>query len=365
MDPTTWGAGRLLRPYDQSAWVHRAIRLKVDEISRVPLKFYAGTMEHTDSAFLAWWDYPFLTAAKRPLALHDVRRQLGSWPDLGGEFFILLGDDWLAPSFSRRWQRRCRGRSSPGPTGCSTFCAWARSSAGGSPMPARRSDTLLPEQVIHSPEWNPCDDFRGSRPCAWSSTPPRPTLPGEGLYVRNLMRNNGDQGVYVIGKEGQMPTDAQREQIRRRPAGKAGPGSLRGDFSAAFLTGDIDIQDAKAQTPDADLNAGRILNRHEDLHRPGRAALHGRREGGLQHCRADSDRFTLITGSTCRFRPRWKCRAQQGRQPHAGQAHHRPGRLGRSSGHASRAPRADRHRDEASSAPGCRSRTRTNTSISG
>lgn len=290
--PDNWGAGKLLRPYEQSAWVHRAVRIKVDEIARVPVKFYAGETEYSDAAFLAWWDNPFVTAAKRPMALHEVRRQLGSWPDLGGEAFVVLGDDWLAPSPARRWQalsrpivarpERMRHIVQMG-----QIVGWVFTDAGN------RQTTLLPEQVIHSPEWNPYDDFRGlSTVKVVFNAAEADYLAG--LYVRNLMRNNGDQGCYIIGK-GQMPTDVQREQIVAALREKRAR-AMRGDFAPVFLTGDIEVEDPKAQAPDADLNAGRILNRHEIFLGlgvpPSMADVKASYSIG-----ADSDRFTLITGS--------------------------------------------------------------------
>jgi SPP1 gp7 family putative phage head morphogenesis protein len=290
--PDNWGAGKLLRPYDQSAWVHRAVRLKVEEISRVPMKFYSGHTEFADPAFLEWWNNPFLTSAKRPLALHDVRRQLGSWPDLGGEFFILLGDDWLAPGIARRWQSLSRPIiARPDKMhhilSQGEIIGWRFCDAG------HRMHDLLPEQVIHSPEWNPYDEFRGLATVRVVFNAAEADYLA-GVYVRNLMRNNGDQGVYVIAKD-QMLTDIQRGQLLASLREKRSR-AMRGDFSAAFLTGDISVQDAKAQRPDADLNAGRILNRHEIFLGmgvpPSMADVKAAYSIG-----ADSDRFTLITGS--------------------------------------------------------------------
>ncbi len=288
-----FGAGKMLFPYAQSTWVNRAIRLKVDEISRVPLKFYDGETEFTDRAFLDWWQAPFVTAAGAPMPLIEVRKQLASWPDLGGEFFILLGDDWLAPFASRRWQslsrpivarpERMRHVVQQG-----KIIGWVFTDAGN------QQHALLPEQVIHSPEWHPYDDFRGLAAVKVVFNAAEADYLA-GLYVRNLMRNNGDQGVFVIAKGG-MPSDDQREQIvasLREKRAKA----LRGEFAPIFLTGDISVEDPKAEATDKDFNGGRILNREEIFSGLGVPPSMSQVKASYS-LGADSDRFTLVTGSS-------------------------------------------------------------------
>lgn len=288
-----WNLGKMVRPYEQSAWINRAIQLKVDEITRVPLKFYDGESEFTDPTFLAWWRAPFLGQNRRPLALIDARKQLASWPDLGGEYFIVLGDDWLNPFASRSWKSlerpiiarpdRMRHVVTNG-----ELMGWVFTDAAG------HQHTLLPEQVIHSPLWNPYDDWRGLATVKVVLNAAEADYLA-GVYVRNLMRNNGDQGVFVIAKNG-VVSDEQREQIVASLREKRMK-SLRGDFAPAFLTGDITVEDPKAQAPNADLNAGRLLSRHEIFLGLGVPPAMSDVKASYS-IGADSDRFALITGTS-------------------------------------------------------------------
>jgi len=82
-----------------------------------------------------------------------------------------------------------------------------------------------------------------------------------GKFNLNLMRNNGDQGVYVIAKEG-LPEDGQRQQIVDQIREKREL-AQRGVFKPVFLDGDVTIEDPKIRVPDADFIAARLQNRHE------------------------------------------------------------------------------------------------------
>jgi hypothetical protein len=285
--------GKLIKPYEQSAWINRAIQLKVDEILRVPLKFYDGDVEFTDPAFAAWWQSPFLTASGRAMSLIEVRKELASWPDLGGEFFIILGDDWLNPFAARSWGALsrpiiARPDKMRHVVQQGKIIGWVFTDAGA------QQHSLLPEQVIHAPLWNPYDDFRGLATVKVVMNAAEADYLA-GLYIRNLMRNNGDQGVYVIAKSGVID-DVQREQIIASLREKR-MRALRGDFSAAFLTGDISVEDPKAQAPDGALSAGRVLSQQEVFLGlgvpPSMATVKASYSIG-----ADSDRFTLITGTS-------------------------------------------------------------------
>jgi hypothetical protein len=119
---------------------------------------------------------------------------------------------------------------------------------------------LLPEQVIQLKMWNPYNDWRGLaelKPCRDAAE--ADFLAGK--FNLNLMRNNGDQGVYVIAKDG-LPLDGQRQQIIDQIREKREL-AQRGVFKPVFLDGDITIEDPKIQVPDADFIAARLQNRHE------------------------------------------------------------------------------------------------------
>ena len=284
---------RLSLPYAQSAWVQSAIRFKTSEIAATALKFYAGENELADKAVLAWWESPFIGPARRALSQAEGRAALAAWLDLEGECFILLGDEWLLPSFSRRGAplpklliaRPDRMRHI---TSGAEIVGWMFTDGAG------RQHALLPEQVKHRAEFNPYDEWRGlSRLLAVFNAAESDYLAG--VYTRNLMRNNGDQGVF-IGVKGQPPTDAQRDQIigqlreKRRRA-------QRGEFSAAFIPAEILVEDAKASAPGADIQASRIASREEIFVGLGVPPSMGQVKASYS-TGASSDRYQLITG-TC------------------------------------------------------------------
>lgn len=283
---------QMLRPYEQSAWVMRALNLIAGEIRMAPVKFYDGDVELDETKFLDWWTRPFIGQGGRGIDLEDGAAVLSTWLGLEGEYFIILGDEWLV---------------SPGRLGTSLgklliarpdrmrhvvrggeLLGWVFTDAAG------RQHELLPEQVIHQKLFNPYDDWRGLAPVKSVMM----AAEGDylaGLYVRNLMRNNGDQGVYVIGKSGVID-DPQKEQIAEILRAKRAA-RLRGEFRPVFLTGDIAIEDAKAQAPDANLQATRLQSRHEIFIGLGVPASMADIKAAYSIGSA-SDRYQLITG-TC------------------------------------------------------------------
>lgn len=284
---------KLSLPYAQSAWVQSAIRFKTSEIAATQLKFYAGETEFDEAAFVAWWENPFIGPARRPLSQAEGRAQLAAWLDLEGECFVILGDEWLVPSIARRGAQlpklliarpdRMRHITS-GPE----IVGWMFTDGAG------RQHALLPEQVKHRAEFNPYDEWRGlSRLLAVFNAAESDYLAG--VYTRNLMRNNGDQGVY-IGVKGQPPDDGQRAQIvaelreKRRRA-------QRGEFAPIFIPGDITVEDPKASAPGADIQASRIASREEIFVGLGVPPSMGQVKASYS-TGATSDRYQLITG-TC------------------------------------------------------------------
>lgn len=284
---------RLALPYAQSAWIQAAIGFKTKEIAATELKFYAGENEYADKKFAAWWAKPFRGPGNRRLSLGTGRGILAAWRSLSGESFVVLNDDWLDIGAARRGASlslpiiarpdRMRHIVQSG-----ELVGWVLTDAAGKQIP------LLPEQVRHSPCFNPYDDWRGLSPLiAVFNAAEGDYLAG--VYTRNLMRNNGDQGVY-IGVKGQLPTDGQREQIiaqlreKRRRA-------QRGEFSAAFVPADITVEDPKATAPGADILATRIAGREEIFVGLGVPPSMSQVKATFS-IGAASDRYQLITG-TC------------------------------------------------------------------
>lgn len=287
------GQARLALPYAQSSWVQSAIRLKTSEIAATALKFYAGENEYDEASFRTWWENPFIGPTRRSLSQAEGRAALAAWLDLEGECFLLLGDEWLLPSLSRRAAtlpklviaRPDRMRHI---TSGAEIIGWMFTDGGG------RQHALLPEQVKHRALFNPYDEWRGLAPLtAIFNAAESDYLAG--VYTRNLMRNNGDQGVY-IGVKGQPPTDAQREQILAQLREKKRR-AQRGEFSAAFVPADIVVEDAKASAPGAEIQASRIASREEIFVGLGVPPAMGQVKASYS-TGATSDRYQLITG-TC------------------------------------------------------------------
>lgn len=288
------GGSRLALPYAQSAWVQSAIRLKTSEIAATALKFYAGEEEVEDSRLSAWWRMPFLGSARRPLAVSEGRAILAAWLDLAGECFVLLGDDWLELGAARRGPDRFSKLVIARPDRMrhihqgGEIVGWVFTDAAGRQWP------LLPEQVKHRALFNPYDDYRGLAPLVSIFNAAESDYLA-GVYTRNLMRNNGDQGPY-IGVKGQPPDDAQREQIvaslreKRRRA-------QRGEFSPVFIPGEITVEDPKATAPGADIQASRLASREEIYVGLGVPPSMAQVKASYSIGSA-SDRYALITG-TC------------------------------------------------------------------
>lgn len=283
---------KLVAPYAQSTWVMRAIALKTGELSNAPLKFYRGEEEYEEPGFTGFWSAPFLGRAGQRLALAEGDGWLSTWLDLEGEAFLLLDDVWLTsvgrvrtPSPLIIAPPRCMRHVVQG----GKLIGWVYTDAGG------RQHPLVPEQVIHRSLPNPYDDFRGLAPLAPMLNAVEADV-AAGAYVRNLMRNNGDQGVYVVAKDGAQLTQAQQDQIadvlRAKRAAR-----MRGQFIPTFLGGQIEITDPKAQAPDANLNATRLASRHEIFIGLGVPASMADVQASYSVGSA-SDRYQLITG-TC------------------------------------------------------------------
>jgi len=283
---------KLVAPYAQSTWVMRACSLKTGELSNAPLKFYRGEEEYQEAGFTGFWSAPFLGRARQRIALAEGEGWLSTWLDLDGEAFLILDDVWLTsvgrvrtPSPLIIAPPRCMRHVVQG----GELIGWVYTDAGG------RQHPLVPEQVIHRSLPNPYDDFRGLAPLAPMLNAVEADV-AAGAYVRNLMRNNGDQGVYVVAKDGAQLTQAQQDQIAEVLRAKRAA-RMRGQFIPTFLGGQIEITDPKAQAPDANLNATRLASRHEIFIGLGVPASMADVQASYSVGSA-SDRYQLITG-TC------------------------------------------------------------------
>jgi len=241
----------MVRPYAQSVWVQRAIKKVTQPISSVPVRFYVDNDEVTDDALTRWMEAP-----ARGLSRPEFMEAAASWLKLSGEFFLLMGDDMLQPFAMPGYSQvilarpdRIRHIVDRG-----SLIGWSYRDGAG------MEHSLLPDQVIHRRLWNPYDDFRGLGEYEAASIAAKSDYLA-GTFAKNLMANNGDQGVYVVARGG-MPSDEQREQIVNSLRAKRAA-QQRGEFRPVFLTGDITVEDPKIASVDANFSANRLQNRHE------------------------------------------------------------------------------------------------------
>lgn len=243
---------QLNQPYKNSVWVMRAIKKIAGPISAVPLDCLDAITDNPidDAALVA-----FLQAPVQGLDPDDFNEAAVGWLKLAGEAFLIGDDTWLG-TFTKNRSPLIMPRPDQmrQVVDKGELIGWEfRDPRGGRHM-------LLPEQVWQKKLWNPYDPWRGLSEYEAA----RIAAEGDyyaGEFVRNLMANNGDQGVYIVAKNG-IPNDAQRAQIiadLREKRYRA----QRGEFRAVFVTGDIEVQDPKITAPDANLVANRMTNRHE------------------------------------------------------------------------------------------------------
>jgi len=245
---------QLNQPYKHSVWVQRAIKKIAGPIAAVPFRVFDPANERELDApdLKAFLDQPVIRINRS-----DFIEAAVGWLKLKGEAFLIADDTWLLP-FQEAVKR---GRLiMPRPdqmrqiTEGGELIGWEyRDPKGGRHM-------LLPEQVWQIKYWNPYDPWRGMP----EYDAARIAAEGDyyaGDFVRNVMANNGDQGPYIIAKNG-IPSDPQRAQIiadLREKRARA----QRGEFRPVFLTGDIEVKSPEIQAPDADLVATRLQSRHE------------------------------------------------------------------------------------------------------
>jgi len=249
----------ITRPFANSAWVHSAIRHVADPISMLPLVFTedrrGGDVVIDDPTLTAFWQRPAVTRSGRMNATDFFWSTCG-WLKLKGEAFWILDDSWLARGASKSPLILARpdelteitaGRGRE-------LIGWNWTDGGGT------RHALLPLQVIHLKFWNPYNDLRGL--AEWEAAAIASDADyAAGMFARNLARNNGDRGPYVIGKNG-IASDDQQKQITAMLRQKREM-AARGDFRAVFLTGDIEVKEPTLQAVDAAYVSQRLENRKE------------------------------------------------------------------------------------------------------
>jgi len=283
------GGEKMCHAFEQSTWVMRAVKKIAGPIAAVDLHFTRAGERFHDAELEAFWETPGAGLTRTDLIEATV-----GWLKLEGEAFWIMDDSWMAPfpgpgaAAAAPYRRKgnleleiedCKfdigGADAPARRPClahrnplivarpdrmrhvvknGALEGWEYSDAAGN------RELLLAEQVVQLKMWNPYNDWRGMaelKPCRDAAE--ADYLAGK--FNLNLMRSNGDQGVYVIAKEG-LPLDGQRQQIVDQIREKREL-AQRGVFKPAFLDGNITIEDPKIRVPDADFLAARLQNRHE------------------------------------------------------------------------------------------------------
>lgn len=284
------GGVRLLNAAKQSAWIFRCLQLIAGPIRSVPLEWRVpGSQEELQDADLAaFWRRPAVTGGGVRLSLGDFIELSCHWIGLKGQALWILDDSWLARGGPKSPIILARAdRMTPIQQG-DTLLGWRFIDGAGA------SYNLLPQQVIRPRFLSPYDDAEGLAPldAAWMAASADHAA---SVFSRNLAESNGDQGVYVISKGGTL-NEEQRTQIVSQLRQKAAL-ARKGDFRAAFLTGDVTIEDPKLRTVDDAFLAGRSFSREEI------AAAFGVPPSMLQRMDsysvgAASDRYRLID-ETC------------------------------------------------------------------
>jgi SPP1 gp7 family putative phage head morphogenesis protein len=241
---------QLTNPYRESVWVQSAINTATRPLKAVTLKFYRGDTEVTAPDLLRFWKRP-----AKGLSYEEFIDATAGWFKLAGEFFWVLGDEWLTRAARKQSFLIVRPQDMrPIEDTDGELVGWELKDRKG------RRHHLIPDQVIQIKRWNPNNPHRGLGELASALLAAESDYLA-GKYNRDTYANAGDHGDYIVAKGG-LPSDPQREQIVRALREKRAA-KLRGDFKPVFLTGDIEVKSPAITAPDAAFVANRVQNRHE------------------------------------------------------------------------------------------------------
>ena len=289
--PEDGGPGDSLKsPYKNSVWVMRAIKEVAGPIAAVSLAFTVdkrgGEQAYEEPDLAAWWRSPV-----QGLSYYDFVEASVGWLKLRGEVFYICDDTWLRPfpeqgSLNKPILARPDRMHHVVDSG--KLMGWEYRDGGG------KTHTLLPEQVQQIKNWHPYNEWRGLGEMEAALIAAESDYLA-GKFMRNLMRNNGDLGSFLVAKNG-TPTQEQKAQIIAALRDKRSL-SQRGHFKTAFLTGDVTVENPKVQGTDANFLQGRLHNRHEIFIAFGVPASMADVIASYS-IGSSSDRFRLI-GDTC------------------------------------------------------------------
>ena len=241
-------------PFAQSIWVHSAIKHISGPIAAVPLCLTTDNPRTIKSARRRAMTPPVNDALadywNNPAYGLDTFAQFiaatVTWRKLAGEAFWIFDDTALVPfpevrpSFPKIILARPDRMRHVIDAGA--IAAWEYTDGTG------KRHSLAPDQVIHLKQHNPYDDYRGlgEYEAAHISVA---TAVGNEKFLKSLADANGDQGVYIVAKNG-VPDENQRRQLVDQLREKRLM-QQRGIFRPTFLAGDITIEDPKVRSADA------------------------------------------------------------------------------------------------------------------
>ena len=243
----------LRRPYEQSVWVRSAIEHISGPIAGLDLDFVHDGQETPveDLKLTAFWKRP----ARRLNGRAEFVQASVGWRKLAGESFWLLDDSFFVPfpEAAQSWAPLivARPQSMRHVVADGELTGWEYIDAAG------RRWLLTPEQVIQSKQWNPHCEWRGLGNYEAARIDVETAL-GNARFLKALSESNGDQGVYVVAKNG-LPDDTQKKQIVAQLREKRTL-QQQGIFKPIFLTGDIAVQDPQVRSADAAFFQGQMLS---------------------------------------------------------------------------------------------------------
>lgn len=251
----------LTLPYANSAWVHSAINKVAGPIAGVGLCWLDMEGEEIENPQLdEFWCAPALNVDGSRMSQSDFLEACAKWLQISGECFLLRDDSWSLPfpevaefgGYTPLIIAR-PDKMRPLISGL-RLMGWELTDANG----ARHNLSL--EQVYQIKLFNPYNDYRGLAPLQAAMIAAEGDY-AAGLYAKNTAEANGDQGVFVVAKQGLLD-QRQREQIVSQLREKRAA-QQRGIFRPVFLTGDITIEDPKVRAVDAAFVSQRTAARQE------------------------------------------------------------------------------------------------------
>jgi len=256
MDGGSMATADLTRPYAKSAWVRSAIKYIAGPISMRPLKITVdrrgGDMPLDDASLTAFWEKPARNGGGS-MTREELVTAITGLLKLKGQAFLIMDDSWLARGKKNRLIL-ARPDSMHAIIEGGELIGWTWTDAN------KRKSALIPEQVRQIKLWNPYHEVLGLS--EWESA----MIAAEsdyaaGTFARNLAKNNGDRGPFVIGKGGSF-SDDQIKQVSAQLRMKREL-ARRGEFRAAFLPADVDVKEPAVNAVDSAYVTQRLENRKE------------------------------------------------------------------------------------------------------